>query len=204
MEDTRGAIASAEGKVDHVATDATLLEQANEHNEIARLARQETSKLHSGDESNQQLWDEFLPACLAALNQILCTTRCPIRSDAWRKLLQPNAGGRGQRPEVAGDWRQTATAPRVSSLTAMKHHSSFRKQTEPTRTQTTDLATIQYRLNELNADEIVYVVDKRQSEHFSLLFRTCELWGLADVKCQHVSFGTVMGNDGKAIQDPFR
>ncbi len=62
---------------------------------------------------------------------------------------------------------------------------------------TTDLATIQYRRETLKADEMLYVVDKRQAEHFQQLFATAALWGLKDSKFQHVSFGTVMGKDGK-------
>ena len=199
VEDTRGAIASAEGKVDHVATDATLLEQANEHNEIARLARQETSKLHSGDESNQQLWDEFLPACLAALNQIYARLDVQFDLTLGESYYNPMLAG------VVSDLKSQGLATDSDGATCVfidGNEAPFIVQkTDGAYTYaTTDLATIQYRLNELNADEIVYVVDKRQSEHFSLLFRTCELWGLADVKCQHVSFGTVMGNDGKPFK----
>jgi arginyl-tRNA synthetase len=59
------------------------------------------------------------------------------------------------------------------------------------------LATIQYRLEALKADEVLYVVDKRQSEHFHQLFETTKLWDLGQLILRHVSFGTVMGKDGK-------
>src|SRR5690606_12208302 len=58
-------------------------------------------------------------------------------------------------------------------------------------------ATIRYRVEELHADEILYVVDHRQSEHFRLLFATAAKWGYGDVVLRHVQFGTVMGKDGK-------
>jgi arginyl-tRNA synthetase len=65
---------------------------------------------------------------------------------------------------------------------------------------TTDLATIQYRMETWKPDGILYVVDHRQGEHFAKLFAAARLWGYTDVELQHVAFGTVLGADGK----PFR
>ena len=62
---------------------------------------------------------------------------------------------------------------------------------------TTDLATIEFRVQELSAAEILYVVDKRQAEHFRLLFATAARWNYSQQIYQHVSFGTVMGPDNK-------
>ena len=62
---------------------------------------------------------------------------------------------------------------------------------------TTDLATIQYRLETWAPDAILYVVDHRQSLHFDQLFRVARRWGFDRVELTHVAFGTVLGNDGK-------
>ena len=62
---------------------------------------------------------------------------------------------------------------------------------------TTDLATIQYRLETWRADAILYVVDFRQSEHFEKLFATARRWGFDQVELRHISFGTVLGEDGR-------
>ncbi|GIS58526.1 MAG: hypothetical protein CM1200mP2_07510 [Planctomycetaceae bacterium] len=42
---------------------------------------------------------------------------------------------------------------------------------------------------ELDADEMLYVVDARQGEHFRLLFETARQGGYSDVEFAHVSFG---------------
>jgi arginyl-tRNA synthetase len=65
---------------------------------------------------------------------------------------------------------------------------------------TTDLATIQHRMEAWQPDAILYVVDHRQSEHFAKLFAAARLWGCNDVELAHIAFGTVLGPDGK----PFR
>lgn len=68
---------------------------------------------------------------------------------------------------------------------------------------TTDLATIDYRLKTWAPDEIIYVVDDRQSPHFRKLFLAFARWqpeAARRVKLRHVGFGKILGEDGK----PFR
>lgn len=67
--------------------------------------------------------------------------------------------------------------------------------------QVTDIATIKMRADDLKADEIIYVVDKRQSLHFEQVFEVAEKLGLApDATFKHVGFGTVNGADGKPFK----
>jgi len=68
---------------------------------------------------------------------------------------------------------------------------------------TTDLATIDYRLKTWSPDEIVYVVDDRQSSHFKKLFLAFGRWqtdAAKKVKLIHVGFGKIMGDDGKPFK----
>lgn len=67
--------------------------------------------------------------------------------------------------------------------------------------QVTDIATIKMRYDDLKADEIIYVVDKRQSLHFEQVFEVADKLGIAPgVKLQHIGFGTVNGPDGKPFK----
>ena len=68
---------------------------------------------------------------------------------------------------------------------------------------TTDLATIDYRLKTWSPDEIVYVVDDRQSGHFKKLFLIFGRWkpdAAKTTKLVHVGFGKIMGDDGKPFK----
>jgi arginyl-tRNA synthetase len=67
---------------------------------------------------------------------------------------------------------------------------------------TTDLATIRYRVRDLEADRILYVVDARQALHFRLIFEAARRAGwLTDaVDVTHVAFGTVLGPDGRPFK----
>jgi len=67
--------------------------------------------------------------------------------------------------------------------------------------QVTDIATIKMRVDDLKAEEIIYVVDKRQALHFEQVFATASILGIApEVKFCHIEFGTVNGADGKPFK----
>jgi arginyl-tRNA synthetase len=67
---------------------------------------------------------------------------------------------------------------------------------------TTDVATIEERVDDLGAEAILYVVDARQSLHFEQVFRAVRRAGIAgpDVLLEHDPFGTVNGKDGKPLR----
>ncbi|MGA7281620.1 MAG: arginine--tRNA ligase [Acidimicrobiia bacterium] len=67
---------------------------------------------------------------------------------------------------------------------------------------TTDLATIEMRMEVLHADLCLYVVDRRQADHFLQLFRVAEKAGLirTGARLEHIWFGTMNGPDGKPFK----
>lgn len=66
---------------------------------------------------------------------------------------------------------------------------------------TTDIATIKMRVDDIQAEEIVYFTDSRQTLHFEQVFEATQKLGIApDVKLQHIVFGTVNGADGKPFK----
>ena len=67
--------------------------------------------------------------------------------------------------------------------------------------QVTDIATIKMRYDDLNADEIIYIVDKRQALHFEQVFQVANMLNLApETTLKHIGFGTVNGADGKPFK----
>ena len=67
---------------------------------------------------------------------------------------------------------------------------------------TTDLAAIQHRVSRLKADRALYFVDARQALHFKQVFAAAAAAGLtnANVRLQHLPFGTMLGKDGKPFK----
>src|SRR5205085_1679414 len=64
---------------------------------------------------------------------------------------------------------------------------------------TTDLATVDYRINELTADAIWYVVGAPQSLHFRQIFTIARREGYA-ANLRHIIFGSVLGDDRKLMK----
>ena len=189
-------LTGAQEKLAAVDGDVQLAALATGHPEIARLAREETAKLHAGDAENVRLWEQFLPRCLEALQRVY--DRLNISFD----LTLGESFYNSQLAAVVESLSQCGLA--VSSDGAMCVFSEqgkapfiVRKSDGAYTYATTDLATVQYRHQELQADEVLYVVDKRQSEHFQQLFATTSQWGIDGPGLRHVSFGTVMGENGK-------
>ncbi|MFN8610271.1 MAG: arginine--tRNA ligase [Vulcanimicrobiota bacterium] len=66
---------------------------------------------------------------------------------------------------------------------------------------TTDLATIVEREREVRPELYLYVVDQRQSLHFTQVFRAAHKAGLSDEsRLEHIGFGTMNGTDGKPFK----
>ncbi len=64
---------------------------------------------------------------------------------------------------------------------------------------TTDLATIEFRVNEWRADQIWYVVGVPQQLHFRQIFDAAARWGLTG-DFRHVAFGSILGEDRKLMK----
>lgn len=67
---------------------------------------------------------------------------------------------------------------------------------------TTDLATIVWRMQDYHPDEIIYVVDKRQELYFTQVFRCARKTGLVEpeTELKFLGFGTMNGKDGKPFK----
>ncbi len=67
---------------------------------------------------------------------------------------------------------------------------------------TTDLATIKERMENIGPDEIIYVVDKRQELYFEQIFRCARKTGLVrpETELKFLGFGTMNGKDGKPFK----
>ncbi|WP_166828091.1 arginine--tRNA ligase [Thalassoroseus pseudoceratinae] len=192
------AVQSLQQSIEKFEADPELKELADNHPDIARLARLETAKLHSGDEENRRLWDEFLPACLTALQKVYDRLGVSFDHTLGESFYDPMLGEVVEALEAKGLASESKGATCVF-LDQFEAPFIVRKSDGAYNYATTDLATIQYRVNEFNADAMLYVVDSRQGDHFKMLFETARKWG-HDKNFQHVNFGTVLGKDRRPFK----
>ncbi len=71
---------------------------------------------------------------------------------------------------------------------------------------TTDLAAMQFRVEQLGVDRIIYVTDARQAQHFEMVFAAARgfSWthrqGKGEVRLDHASFGSILGTDRRPLK----
>jgi arginyl-tRNA synthetase len=168
-------------------------------NPVAEACRQETAKLHAGDEENVRLWKQFMPWCLAEIEKIYERLDVhfdhahgesfynPMLADVVKGLLN-----RGIAQESDGADAVFFGEDQSPAL--------IRKRDSAFTYTTSDLATIQYRLDQWHPDALLYVVDFRQGLHFKNLFAIARNCGVEGVALEHISFGSVLGPDRKPIK----
>jgi len=159
---------------------------------VEAAARAETAKLHAGDAENRALWNQFMPHCLQALRKIY--DRLGVRFDVelGESFYDPmlasvvaDVSAKGIAEESEGAV-VVFTAETPAPFIIRKRDGAFNY-------GTTDLATIKYRAETWNPQQILYVVDHRQGDHFRQLFAVARRWGYDQVDLEHVAFGTILG-----------
>lgn len=170
-------------------------------------ARAELVKLQSGDSENRGIWDAINRTSLSAFDQIY--TRLGIRFDC----ILGESFYNNRLESVCTELARLGIAEESQGALVVFHpeHPRFSKQPFIVRKSdgaanyaTTDLATIAYRVDHFKATGALYVVDKRQSDHFEQLFLTAAKWlakeGRPLPDLRHVDFGTVLGEDGRPLK----
>jgi len=187
----------------------------------ARLeaAKSELVKLQAGDPENTAIWKEMIALSQKQFDEIY--GRLGVKFDValgesfynpWLGEVVKDLLQRGIAREsegAVGVFSDGSLPPKEDVFLVNKDGewvpdpALIRKSDGGFNYMTTDLATIDYRLKTWSPDEIVYVVDDRQSGHFKKLFITFARWqpdAVKQVKLVHVGFGKIMGEDGKPFK----
>ncbi len=201
LADARQTLDALRKTLANVDDDAELAKLAAAHETIGKAVLAETAALHAGDATNQALWDRFLPACLAEIDETYQRLGVTFDHALGESFYHDRLA------RVVEDLSERGLVKKSDGANCVfleGHAAPFivQKQDGAFLYATTDLATVQYRVEEWSPDAILYVVDHRQSFHFEQLFATVRLWAttnknLKEIELEHISFGTVLGEDGK-------
>jgi arginyl-tRNA synthetase len=199
LAELREDVAVLQGKIAAVQQDSRLSSLAAAHSRIDAAVLEETAKLHAGDEENLRLWREVLPFCREDMQRIYSRLQIAFDQELGESFYHEMLG------PVVASLRQQGLARESEGavcvfLDGFETPMIIQKRDGAFLYSTSDLATIEYRVKTWNPDVILYVVDHRQHEHFEKLFAAARLWGFQDVELVHVSFGTVLGDDGKPFK----
>jgi arginyl-tRNA synthetase len=166
---------------------------------VEEAARVETAKLHAGDPENRGLWGRFIPHCLGALQAVY--DRLGVRFD----VQLGESFYDGQLAGVVADllYKGIAEESEGAIVVFVEQTAApfiVRKRDGAFTYATTDLATLKYRVDTWHPDQILYVVDHRQGDHFKQLFEVARKWGYDAIDLEHVAFGTILGADRRPFK----
>ena len=178
-----------------------------ENDSALEKARMELVKLQDGDNENFSLWQKIRDLSLGSFEKVY--ELLDIKFDyAYGESFY-----RDQVDQVYSVLLKHEICSEDQGALVVFHpeHKRFSKQPFIIRKSdgasnyaTTDLATIGYRTKEWKAEHIIYVTDGRQRDHFEQLFMTTRKWftheKIVSPSLSHVWFGTILGEDNKAIK----
>lgn len=185
---------------------------------FARTAREYVVKLQSGsDERVRREWKHFLGLSMAHCREVysvlgVSLTDADLRGESAYNDYLPQViqalQAQGLLSESQG--AMCVFLPEFVGKDGEPLPLIVQKSDEGYLYATTDLAAMRFRAGKGKADgavdwtaqRILYVVDARQSLHFKQVFAVARKAGFVGegVSLEHISFGTMMGDDGKPFK----
>ena len=182
-------------------------------------AKSELVKLQAGDAENVAIWKDMIALSEKQFDEIYSRLGMKFDQTLGESFYNPQLGAvvndllakkiARESEGAVGVFSDGAVPPKEDVFLVHREGewipdpALVRKSDGGFNYTTTDLATIDYRLKTWSPDEIVYVVDDRQSAHFKKLFATFARWqpdAAKKVKLVHVGFGKILGDDGKPFK----
>jgi arginyl-tRNA synthetase len=168
---------------------------------VADQSREETARLHAGDPQNRAFWQSFMPHCLAELDRVYNRLDIHFDHHFGESFYDP------MMPAVVEDLLAKRIAEESEGMIVVHVDPAremppclIRKSDGAFLYATSDLATVTHRVEQFHPDVMLYVVDARQSLHFQQFFEVARRWGYSKVEFVHVSFGTILGSDGRPFK----
>lgn len=182
-----------------------LFESSNEWKDRART---ELVKLQQGNPESIKLWETINKVSYAAFQKIYDLMN--IQFD----MVLGESFYRNKVDRIYKELAQTGVAQESQGALVVFYPTGgeksqdypfiIRKKDGASNYCSTDLATVLHHVEETKVEEMIYVTDGRQQDHFKYLFSTVEKWFNAKnyrkPEFRHAWFGTILGEDGKAIK----
>jgi len=177
-------------------------ERVSKDPEVREACRQELVKLQAGDKENADIWNECVAFSMQDFERVY--KLLDVRYD----LQCGESFYHDRLPGVVDRLLKAGIAEISEGAVVVFFHDDpeladkpliIRKRDGGFNYATTDLATIDYRVNELKADAIWYVVGAPQTLHFKQLFAVARREGYT-TDLRHIIFGSVLGEDRKLMK----
>ncbi len=196
--------------LDRLYKEGSQLERDNP--ELRDISRAELVKLQNSDPENTAIWQTIVDISKKAFERIFA--EMDVRTDVtlgesfyrdkvqrvYDELIEIGLAEESDGALVV--WHDEV--PRFSRDNERPNPFNIRKKDGASNYASTDLATVLYRLDEFQAEEIIYLTDSRQRDHFQQLFLTTRKWfektGRPLPDLHHVWWGAILGPDKKPFK----
>jgi arginyl-tRNA synthetase len=177
-------------------------ERASRDPEVREACRQELVKLQARDKENADIWNECVAFSMQDFDRVYKLLHVRYDLQCGESFYNDRLPGVVDRLLKAGIAEISEGAvvvffrndPELADKPLI-----IRKRDGGFNYATTDLATVDYRVNELKADTIWYVVGAPQTLHFKQIFAVARREGyMTDLR--HIIFGSVLGEDRKLMK----
>src|SRR6266850_1302013 len=177
-------------------------ERVSKDPEVREACRQELVKLQAGDKENTDIWNECVAFSMQDFERIYRLL------DVHYDLQCGESFYNDRLPGVVDRLLKAGIAEISEGAVVVFFHDDpeladkpliIRKRDGGFNYATTDVATIDYRVNELKADVIWYVVGAPQTLHFKQIFALARREGYT-TDLRHIIFGSVLGEDRKLMK----
>ena len=177
-------------------------ELASKDPEVREACRQELVKLQAGDKGNIDIWNECVALSMQDFERVYQLLDVHYDLKCGESFYNDRLPGVVDRLLKAGIAEISEGAvvvffrddPELADKPLI-----IRKRDGGFNYATTDVATIDYRVNELKADVIWYVVGAPQTLHFKQIFAVARREGYT-TDLRHIIFGSVLGEDRKLMK----
>ena len=142
-------------------------------------ARQELVKLQGGDEENLKIWREMIALSEKQFDEIYSRLGVKFDHTLGESFYNPRLKPLVDELLAKGIARESEGAIAIffdDNPQLKEHPALIRKSDGGFNYTTTDLATLAYRLETWQPDEIIYVTDGRQQLHFQQVFAAFRKW----------------------------
>ncbi len=196
--------------LDNLYKAGSALEQ--EQPELREQSRSELVSLQNGDPENTALWEQIVDISTRAFDALFAQLGVRVDHTLGESFYRDKVD------RIYDELTETGLAEESDGALVVWHDEvkkfsrdnerpypfNIRKKDGASNYATTDLATILYRVEEFKAEEVVYLTDARQQDHFEQLFLTTKKWFAAKnypvPQMNHVWWGTILGPDKKPFK----
>jgi arginyl-tRNA synthetase len=170
--------------------------------QVREACRQELVKLQAGDKENIDIWNECVAFSMQDFEHVYELLDIHYDLQCGESFYNDRLPGVVERLLKSGiaEISEGAVVVFFRDIPELADKPCIiRKRDGGFNYATTDIATIDYRLDDLKADSVWYVVGAPQTLHFKQIFEIARRQGYqADLR--HITFGSILGEDRKLMK----